>query len=115
MLYISWVMQLLENSRNKTPLTSAAGVMGNTALPNVVLKQLNVMHVVKLVIYPERVEAKGKRSKREAVKKSNGVKKNPPITFLNTVKTVKTALRKRVTYQPTQYLLSVKRIPPHIK
>ena len=94
MLYIIWMLHL-ENPKDKTLLTSGVGVMGDTALPNVVLKKLNVMHVVKLVIYPERVEARGSGSKRKPIKESNKVKGNPPITSLNTAKTVKTALKER--------------------
>ncbi len=105
----------LEIPRDKTLFISAAGVMGDIALLNVVLRKLNAMHVVKLVTYPEHVEATGRGSKRVPIRESKGLMDNPPTTFLSTARTVTAPLMKRVPHQHTQCLHLVRKTPPHTK
>ncbi len=103
-----------ETPRDRTLFISAAGVMGDIALLNVVLRKLNVMHVIKLVTYPKH-EAKGRGSKRGPIRERKGLRDDPPITFLSTARTVTTPLMKRVPHQHTQCLHLVRKIPPHTK
>jgi hypothetical protein len=101
--------------RDNTPSPSAAGVMGGTALPNVVLRRLNVMHAVKLVTYPVHVGARGTGSTRDPIRKRNGLRDDLPITSLSTARLVTIALMMRVPRQHTQCLHLVRKTPRHTK